>query len=326
MGYRIWGFRIWKTTAAVVAAMYLAQALGLDSPHSAGLLAMLGIDVTKKKGIRTSFQRIAASMLGLLIAFALFWACGFQYWTVGLFVLLFMPLLVKWQLKEGAVTGSVTMFHVFAAGKLEAGLLLNEITLLVVGLGTATLINIVYMPKEDERLMRYKQRLEHDFSRIFNEIAMHLRDNEHIWNGQELLDAEDALNGALAAADRARANSLRGGDEGWTAYFYMRKQQLDSIDRMVRLVARVYRTLPPGELLASIFDNLSEDVKADYYTGRSEQGLHELEEQFRSMDLPSTREEFEVRAALLQLVLELKSYLAVAKREKKRIAAAKAHS
>ncbi|CRF29053.1 DUF939 C-terminal domain [Mycobacterium tuberculosis] len=43
----------------------------------------------------------------------------------------------------------------------------------------------------------------------------------------------------------------------------------------------------------------------------------ELEKQFKSMPLPSTREEFEIRAALLQLTEEMKVYFSVAKREKR---------
>jgi uncharacterized membrane protein YgaE (UPF0421/DUF939 family) len=90
---------------------------------------------------------------------------------------------------------------------------------------------------------------------------------------------------------------------------------------MLGYVAQVYQTHPHGELLASVFEELSEDVKKEYYTGRSENKLRDLQAEFRQMPLPATREEFEVRSALLQLVVELNSYLGVAKREKKQKAA-----
>jgi uncharacterized membrane protein YgaE (UPF0421/DUF939 family) len=315
------GIRIIKTAAAVMAAIFLSQWLGLHSPNSSGLLAILGVDVTKKRGLKTSLQRLMASCLGLLVAVCLFWLLGFQVWVIGLYILILYPILARHQMKEGIVTSSVIMFHVFAERQLSVEIVGNEIALLLVGLGTATLINIMYMPKVDKHLLDLRYKLEMNYSRIFSEIANHLRDNLYIWSGSELLEADEILRAALQTAQRSKENALFQEDAAWAVYFYMRKQQLDSIERMVQYVAQVYQTLPHGEWLASVFEELSEDVKMDYYTGRSEKRLRELEGQFRHIPLPATREEFEIRSALLQLMVELDSYLAVAKREKKQKAA-----
>lgn len=311
------GIRVLKTAVAVVAAIYISQKLGLQSPFSAGLLAVLGVDVTKKRGLNTSFQRIAASVLGLFAGAALLWIFGFHIWVIGLFVMTLYPVLSRLRLKEGIVTSSVMMLHMFAAGNLAVEMLVNEIALLLVGLGTATVINVVYMPKEDKDLLYYKARVEQLFSQMFTELARHLRDTEYIWSGGELLETEDLLEQAIQAAERADENSLLSGRAAWPVYFYMRERQMAAIQRMVQLVARVYQTLPHGELLAGVFEGLSEDVKQSRYMGRAENKLMELEKQFKSMPLPSTREEFEIRAALLQLTEEMKVYFSVAKREKR---------
>ncbi|SFL84722.1 Uncharacterized membrane protein YgaE, UPF0421/DUF939 family [Paenibacillus sp. 1_12] len=316
------GIRIIKTAAAVIAAIYLAHLLGLHTPNAAGLLAILGVDVTKKRGLQTSFQRLIASCIGLFVAILLFWLLGFEIWVIGLFILLLYPILSRYQLKEGIVTSSVVMFHIFNEQRYSLDLIANEISLLLVGLGAATLINIVYMPKADKQLSDMRIRLEICFSHIFSEIANHLRDNGHVWSGSELLEAHQLVQEALVTARRSQENTLLQEDALWMVYFYMRKQHLDSIDRMLEYVAQVYQTLPHGELLASVFDELSEDVKVEYYTGRSEGKLRLLQDEFRQMPLPVTRVEFEVRAALLQLAVELDAFLAVAKREKKQKAAA----
>jgi uncharacterized membrane protein YgaE (UPF0421/DUF939 family) len=315
------GIRVIKTAVAVIVAIWLAHRLGLHTPNSAGLLAILGVDVTKKRGLQTSFQRLIASCLGLLLAVGLFWLFGFEVWVIGLFILILYPILSRFGLKDGVVTSSVIMFHVFSEGRISFGIIANEIALLLVGLGAATVINIVYMPKANKKLTELRNKLEICFSHIFAEIAEHLRDNGHIWSGSELLQAHEILQEALEMAQRSKENALLQQDLVWAVYFYMRKQQLDSIDRMLGYVAQVYQTHPHGELLASVFEELSEDVKKEYYTGRSENKLRDLQAEFRQMPLPATREEFEVRSALLQLVVELNSYLGVAKREKKQKAA-----
>ncbi|KIL39498.1 membrane protein [Gordoniibacillus kamchatkensis] len=315
------GIRVIKTAIAVVVSMYLAQWLHLLNPLSAGLLAILGIEVTRKKGIRSALQRIGASVVGLLAASLLFYALGFRIWVVGLFVLAVFPILNKANLREGATTGSVVMFHLYAQHSISPAMLLNELWLLLVGLGSATVINVLYMPKADPHLLACQTKLEQLFSDIFRHFADQLRDASTVWDGAELLAAGDTMNEGRALADKLQQNALFWNGGYWPIYFYMRGEQLDSIFRMAQLVAQVYENIPQGDMVARVFDELSRDVKAEYYTGRSEALLRELEETFRRMPLPATRGEFELRSALLQLMLELNGYLTIAKKAKKRLPA-----
>ena len=105
-------------------------------------------------------------------------------------------------------------------------------------------------------------------------------------------------------------------NEAWTVYFYMRKQQLDRIEGMLELISQVYQRMPQGEIAALLFDRLSIDVSQEEYTGITERMLAELEQQFKTMELPSSREEFEIRSAILQLCRELSLYLEVSKKSK----------
>lgn len=85
----------------------------------------------------------------------------------GLFVLILYPILSRLKLKEGIVTSSVIMFHIFNEQRYGFDLIVNEIALLLVGLGTATLINIVYMPKADKQLSDLYQTGKLFFSYFF---------------------------------------------------------------------------------------------------------------------------------------------------------------
>jgi uncharacterized membrane protein YgaE (UPF0421/DUF939 family) len=276
-------------------------------------MAILGIEVTKKKGLNSAWRRIAASMLGLLFAWLLFWLFGFHVWVTAVFILGLTPLLTKINMGEGIVASSIVMFHMYSAQSVEPWFILNEIGILLVGLGTSTLINIVYMPRSDKDLQQLRTKIENSFSAIFKEISLHLKDATHIWSGNELLDAHQAIEEGTQLAKRTIENALFHADTQWLIYFEMRKTQLDSINRMLQLVAQVYETLPHGEWMAVIFEELSEDVKVEYYTGRSEAELTDLENKYKQMPLPSTRQEFEIRSALLQLCMELRTYLSIAR-------------
>lgn len=157
------------------------------------------------------------------------------------------------------------------------------------------------------------------FSSIFKELAGHLKDQVHIWDGKELLEVSETIEKGLKLAERSRENALISEDRSWITYFVMRQQQLDIIHHMVDLTSQVYMRLPQAERLIFIFfEELSKDVKSDYYTGRCEQALKEMGENMLNMPLPAGRVEFEIRSALLQLRLELLNYLSIAKKKKKK--------
>lgn len=311
------GIRVVKTAVATVIAVWLANRLALEFPMSAGLLAILGVETTRRKGMTSSLVRIGASLLGLALATAMLLSFGFHLWVLALFILIAIPLLNRAKLQNGLATCCVTVFHIFSLGTAAPSVVLNEVWLLLVGLGTATAINMLYMPDAESKLRECRRRVEELFSVIFLQIARHLRDASHVWDGREVLEAHDAIAEGEQAAQKAEENRLFAGPTYWPVYFQMRRRQLESIQDMLDLVAQVYASLPHGQLVAELFEELSLDVKSETYAGKVERHLLELEDRFKNMPLPQTRDEFEVRSAILQLCFELKYYLNIAKRDKK---------
>lgn len=311
------GIRVIKTAVAVFIAIAIAKWLRLDYALSAGLIAVLGIDITLRKSMQSVLVRIAASLTGLVIASAVFWTLGFHLGAITLFVLAVYPILARFRLGDGFVVSSVLVFHMVDKEQITAAAFGNEVGLLLVGMGTATIINVVYRPRVDRLLAQAKTKVNTLFSSIFVHMADHLRNPLTVWDGRELLEAPDAIKEGLELARRAAENKLFQTADEWAPYFEMRRQHFDSIQRMIDLLAQVYQSLPQGEAVAQLFGDLSEGVLSEYYAGNVEEALLQLEKQFKAMPLPETRDEFEMRSALLQLCLELKTYLELSKKGKK---------
>ncbi|RKP56953.1 aromatic acid exporter family protein [Cohnella endophytica] len=312
------GIRVIKTAVATLVAIYAAYLLGVDNPLSAGILAIMGVDTTRWRGLKTVFARFMASVLGLLLASLLFGFVGFYIWVLAVYILLAYPLLARTGLKDGIITGSVIVFHLFARNEVTAHALLTELELLTIGLGSATLFNMAYMPKESRTLAALRVRTEEGFSAIFGHLAEHLRKPDSIWGGEEMLETLSTIEQGIEVSQRARENRLIPQDEPWMLYFQMRRQQMESIELMMESVAFVSSHVSQAELIAVLFDRLKEDVKSDFYEGETERMLGELEAEFKGMPLPFTRDEFETRSALFHLTRELRRYLGIASREKKR--------
>ncbi|MFC4809483.1 aromatic acid exporter family protein [Paenibacillus sp. GCM10023250] len=318
------GIRVIKTAVAALGALYTASYLGLNPALSAGLLAILGVEVTRQRGLKSAFVRLAASAVGLFFASFLFLTLGFHLWTISFFILLAFPILSRAGLKDGIATSAVIVFHVYAREEVTVPLMVNELLLLLAGLGWATVINLVYMPKDDDKLRELRHDAEESFAVIFRSMARTLRTPSYVWDGKELLEAGRAIEEGIRRAERNRENRIwaqgRSGEEGryWTRYFAMRQQQLETIGQMLSHLSFVYASLPQGELAAELFELLSGDVKSAVYEGGVEERIRLLEGRFKTMALPATREEFEMRAALFLLLQELKRYLNIAKRLKRR--------
>ncbi|MNH82424.1 hypothetical protein D3C73_348080 [compost metagenome] len=310
------GFRVIKTTIATVLAIVIAHLLGILNPLSAGLLAILGVDVTRKRSIRTVSSRFFASILGLVMSSALFYIFGFHIWVLAVYILIGFPLISRANLKEGIVTSSVVVFRIFGGGDVSFHALFTQILLLIIGLGSAVVVNLIYMPNDEDKLTGIRWKVDGLFGLIFERIASQLRDPDFVWDGQELIEASREVELGLSTAKRALDNQVIAPNEAWTIYFYMRKQQLDRIESMLQLISQVYQRMPQGESTAVLFDQLSIDVKNETYTGTTEHMLKELETEFKAMELPTSREEFEIRSAILQLCRELALYLDISKKSK----------
>lgn len=316
------GFRVIKTAIAAILAIVAAEMLGLHNYLGAGTLAIIAVEVTRKKSLSASSARFFASLVSLILAYFLFTFFGFSLWVLAVYIVITFPIVAKMNFKQGIVTSAVVVFHLYASGEATWGMVLNEVLLLICGLGSATLVNLVYMPKEHERIEEIRMAIDESFSNIFKQIKLNLHDPAYAWDGQELVDSARLIDEGIELAAKELENRIMPSDEvrmeeTWLLYFYMRKSQLDTIQNMLQLLSQIYQSLPYIQLVANVFEQLSEDVKHQQYTGQTERLLLELEPQFIEMGLPKTREEFEVRATMLQVIRELKQFLKVAKKDKK---------
>ncbi len=220
----------------------------------------MGVDVTRKRSLRTISARFFASVVGLLFACVLFVVFGFHDWVLALYILSAFPVIVRVGFKEGIVTGSVVVFRVFSGGVIDMQVLLTQLCLLVIGLGSAMVVNLAYMPRSDNTMQQIRQEVDRTFSIIFRNMANTLRSPAYIWDGKEVIEANSVIARGVTEAGRSLENQMLRPQEGWNVYFYMRREQLDSIQNMMQLISQMYQHMPQAKLLAELFDQLSNDV------------------------------------------------------------------
>ncbi|MDC3414461.1 aromatic acid exporter family protein [Aquibacillus sp. 3ASR75-11] len=306
------GYRTLKTAVGTPIAIWIAQLMQLDGAVSAGILTILCIQTTRKSSVLSAWHRFIATLLAMFISIVVFESLTYHPITIGIVLLLFIPITVKWKITPGIVTSTVIILHLYQARDISFQLIGNELLLITVGIGTALLLNL-YMPSLDKKLLEYQERLEHHFKVILKEIATFLRDGDQAWSGKELTETEVILDHAESYVVRDIENHLLRSHHPFYSYFQMRRKQFELLKRMLPLASQLNHTYAQSFQMATFFDELSDSVHPGNTSTIFLEKVHRLKKKFEEDALPQTREEFETRANLYRLLQEIEQYLILKK-------------
>jgi uncharacterized membrane protein YgaE (UPF0421/DUF939 family) len=307
MKFRI-GYRTIKTAIGVALSILLAQQLGLHNFASAGIITILCIQITKKRSFRTAWDRFLACTLAVPFSALFFWVFGYEPIVIGIILLFFIPTLVMLKANDGIVTSSVIILHLFAAQSFSLAFFLNELGVIVIGIGVALIVNL-YMPSVDKKMDEFQEKIEENFKRIFNEIIRYLRDGDSDWEGKEITETASIIREAKTIAFRDVENRFAKEETIYNQYFTMREKQFEIIERLLPSVTSISSKVKQGNMIADFLEELSENIHPGNTAIIYIHKLMIMKAEFEESELPKTREEFEARAALLQVVNEMERYL-----------------
>lgn len=310
------GYRTIKTAIATPLAIWIAELLQVENAVSAGILAILCIQPTRKRSALSAWHRIGACLLAIVFSAVLFETIGYMPLAIGILLLLFIPATVRLGLAPGIVSSSVIILHLYTSQSVSLSLVLNEIILITVGVGIALAVNL-YMPSLESDLENLQTRLEDNFHTILLEIAIYLKEGRETWTGKELTEAEELLEKAEGLVARDVENHLFRGHHPYYEYFLMRRKQFDLLERMLPLVSQMTGLYEQSYKMGDFFEQLADSVNPGNTARLHLQKLEEIRKEFREDNLPQTREEFETRANLFRLLYEIEQYLVLKRTFKK---------
>jgi len=317
------GYRTIKTALGTTISILLAQSLGFYNFASAGILTILCIKPTKIMSVRAAVDRMIACIIAMGFSAVFFEVLAYNPIIIGVMLLFFIPTVVSFKAQEGIVSSSVIILHFYNAKHVTLGLFLNELGIITIGIGIALLMNL-YMPSVEKRLLDYQNEIEGQFRKIIREISHYLRTNDCRWDGEEITNAAKLIDTAKSLAFQDVENHFLQNENLYYHYFKMRERQFEVIERILELVASIPVPVIQGQMIADFLDELADFVSPGEISKDFLEKLLEMRRQFQNMELPKSREEFEVRAALLQILKEIEAYLTLKqsfkflKREKKK--------
>lgn len=304
------GYRTIKTALGAPIAIWIAQLLGLTNIISAGILTILSIQPSKKTSLISAWQRFSACMIGMLFAYVFFEFLGYNPIIIGILLIVFIPLTVFLKINQGIITSSVIILNLYSVGTVNFSVVGNQTIIIFIGIGTALLLNL-YMPSLEHKLRALQINLEKNVQKVLFEISMYIRDKERVWDGKELIEIEKILKEASRLVVLDKENNLLRSKHTYYEYFTMRTKQFELLRRMIPLVSKIGHIDFISEQTAYFYEELSKSVHPGNTATIYLEKLKELRAMIRAEDLPTTREEFEIRANLFRLSHDIEEYLLI---------------
>ncbi|WP_078432674.1 aromatic acid exporter family protein [Metabacillus halosaccharovorans] len=304
------GYRTAKTALGTTISIILAQLIGLEYYTSAGIITILCIQVTKKKSLRSSWERFLACSLAMIFSFIFFEGIAYHPLIIGLLLLLFIPATVIVKATQGIVTSTVVIFHLYSTNHITFQVIGNEFLLVTIGIGVALVMNL-YMPSVEKKLKNYQIQIEENLASIFQEIELYLIQKDRKWDGKEITITAQLINEAKTLAFRDVENHFLRHENSYYHYFKMREKQFEIIERVIPSITSIHIAVEQSKMIADFLHELKENIHPGNTAHKFLVQLLNMKKSFEEMDLPKTREEFEARAALYHFVREMEQYLII---------------
>ena len=307
-------FKSIKIALAAILGIAIAAELKLPNSATAGLITILSIRNTKRETIKSAVNRVLAYACALLIAGGSFVLLDFTLWGFACFLFFFSMVCIFLGWGECLSVNAVLMSHFLLAGNMKPELIWSESLLLMIGSALGILVNL-HLHKKGAEFDRLAAEVDDQIKGIIHRMSQWLpKEDKREYTSSCFAKLETALENAKKCAAENYNNTFRREDSFELDYITMRERQSIILKEIYENIVRIQYLPKQANQVAAILD----EIEKAYHRENTVEGLLEkLAVLFLEMEkepLPESREEFEARAILFYILMQIKNLLEV-KRE-----------
>ena len=306
-----------KMAISATIAIFIAQGFKLEFAVTAGVIAILSIQNTKREAIIIGARRIISATIAVILSYLLYVLLGNNPLVFGVVLLIFIPIAKKLKIEEGIAVGAVLSTHLLVNNNIDLGWIVNEEAITFIGIGVASLFNL-YMPSLDDKFNENKETIEKLYRDIISDMAKSLVTKAIPVNEKKRLEkVESLVEDTRSLAYKINNNNLFKKNLYFVDYIEMRAKQLEAIKRMMSHFSRFSITYDQTLIMSKFTENIANNIYADNDCVELICKLNNLRNNYKEMQLPKTRDEFENRAMLFQFLNDLEDFLLIKKEFKR---------
>ena len=297
-------------------AIYIAELLNLQYATSAGIITLLTLITTRWETFRLSLQRLLTYVVSVGICWIVFSIIPSMWIEYGMFLFL-VVLMTEWlgwrsTLSVNAVIGT----HFLTTQDFSVGFMVNELLLVVIGITIAIILNLFHINSTHENGIIHSMRhVEHQMKKILEEIAGYLMQQstgDHAWD--DVVRLEKELEEYVELASEYHHNTFQTHQDYYVAYFEMRMKQCGALHNLHSEMRRMRQMPKQAHIVADFIKNISQYVTEMNDPKKQIEELENTLAHLRNEPLPETHEEFENRAELYHVLMDLEEFLLYKKR------------
>lgn len=310
---RISWYKILKIAVGCTLALLISRMVGLQYSTSVITITLLSIQNTRKDTLRVAWKRACSFTAALAISLAVFPLMRYSPAAIGVYLLLFVFACQWLQIEDGLAMSTVLMTHLWSSGGITWPAVLNEVILMSIGIAMGIVMNL-YMPKQIDAIRGDQRRIEDSMRGILSNMAEAvLRQHDPHPMERDMQELQSLLSESRKRAFVHVNNTFNRDMRYYLQYMDMRREQYAVLHRMTDALPRL-RSVPGQSHIVASFLRMTAYSLHEYNNAACllEQ-LAEIRRYFRSGELPATREEFEARAVLYEIVNELHRLLQLKK-------------
>lgn len=301
-----------KMTLVGVITSLIARAIGLEYWLTAGIVAILSISMTKKDSLMSSIRRMIDAIFGLMFATLMFISFGYTFVVFSVFIFIFTFVSFKLKIHEGIVLSLVLVSHLLMEEQFDFNMIGNELAILFIAIGIAMLFNVIYPQNTEKVLDKHVKSTDQLIRDHLFMLSILIKDpdyHEEYYRHYAVLDKK--ISKMIDEVEMVDKDLLFSNDHSYLAYFHMRKEQSSYIRHMYEQALKIKSLHPFALEISDFIKILASDIGLyDRATGQLRR-LDLLLQRYKTAPLPVTREEFELRASLYQILNEIESFLMV---------------
>ena len=300
-----------KITVAAVLAIIVAQLLHLEFAVSAGIVAILSVQPTKKETLRTALSRFLAFAIALVISSFMFNIFGFTVPVFFIYLAIFI-LICQWRgWISSMAMDSVLISHFLTLGKTGTTEILNEVLLFIVGVGFGILVNL-FLRKKTDYIEELKNQTDEKIKLVLHRMSLRILNPDFAdYDGTCFDSLNQSLFTAKKQAEENFNNQFTSRDTFDTRYLSMRENQTKILHEMFKCVRNIKTVPGTAPLVADFLEKVSIEYHKDNDVQSLLSELSEIRNKMKTVPLPQNRDEFEDRSNLFILLERLQQFLEI---------------
>ena len=297
-------------------AIYLATLLKLNYAISAGTITLLTIVSTKWDTLKLSVMRMITLAATIFTAWVVFTHVPNEWLAYGIFV--FFVVIICEMLGWGATisVNAVVGAHLLTEMEFDLEFIANEGLLVIIGITMAILLNLFTGNKRSKKeLVSHIRYVDDQLQTILRELAGYLCDQEtqvKIWD--EIIALEEMVKGFVLEASEYQDNTFSSHPGYYIAYFEMRLGQCSVLHNLHYEMKKIRNMPSQAGIIADYILYLSDYVVELNTPTKQLERLRGIFDNMKKEPLPKSRDEFESRAILYHILMDLEDFLIFKKR------------